>query len=290
MSQFSSPNSGSVATVESRSLATNQRGARRQGIFWLLTVPHHDFTPFPVPSCSWIRGQLEQGEETGYVHWQICCAFKVKKSLAQVKEIFGIACHAELSRSEAAGDYVWKEQTRVPNTQFEFGAKPFNRSSRSDWESIWNMAKSGNFDAIEAQVRICHYRSLRAICADFARPIGMERTCFVFWGATGTGKSRRAWEEATLDGYSKDPLSKFWCGYSGQENVVIDEFRGGISISHLLRWLDRYPVNVEVKGSSVPLCAKRFWITSNLPPSSWYPDLDYATFAALERRLTVIQF
>jgi len=34
-------------------------------------------------------------------------------------------------------------------------------------------------------------------------------------------------------------------GYRGQEHVVFDEFRGGIDISHVLRWFDRYPVIVE---------------------------------------------
>jgi len=29
-------------------------------------------------------------------------------------------------------------------------------------------------------------------------------------GTTGMGKSRRAWEEAGLNAYPKDPRSKFW--------------------------------------------------------------------------------
>jgi hypothetical protein len=135
---------------------------------------------------------------------------------------------------------------------------------------------------------VAHYRTLRAIGSDYALPAAMERSCMVFWGPTGSGKSRRAWEESTLDAYPKDPRTKFWCGYNGQEHVVVDEFRGGIDISHLLRWLDRYPVIVEIKGASVVLQAKKIWITSNIPPVQWYPDLDASTFAALERRLTII--
>lgn len=118
----------------------------------------------------------------------------------------------------------------------------------------------------------------------------MERTCHVYWGATGTGKSRRAWELAGMDAYSKDPRSKFWCGYFGQDKVVIDEFRGGIDVSHLLRWLDRYPVSVEIKGSSVPLAAREYYITSNLNPRQWYPDIDEETLNALLRRLNIIHF
>lgn len=84
----------------------------------------------------------------------------------------------------------------------------------------------------------------------------MERKVYVFWGPTGTGKSRRAWDEAGPDAYPKDPRSKFWDGYNGHSNVVLDEFRGAIDVSHLLRWFDRYPVLVEVKGSSRILSAE----------------------------------
>lgn len=143
---------------------------------------------------------------------------------------------------------------------------------------------------IPSDVRVCCYRTIRNIAADYARPISMERVCHVFWGATGTGKSRRAWEEAGVEAYPKDPRTKFWCGYQGQEHVVVDEFRGGIDISHLLRWLDRYPVIVEVKGSSICLSATTIWITSNVNPREWYPDLDEPSRNALMRRLRVTHF
>ena len=109
----------------------------------------------------------------------------------------------------------------------------------------------------------------------------LVRTCFVFWGRTGTGKSKRAWDEGGLQSYPKDPRTKFWDGYSGQRTVIIDEFRGAIDIGHLLRWLDRYPVIVEIKGSSTRLVAETIYITSNLDPRMWYPDLDPETLSAL---------
>lgn len=132
--------------------------------------------------------------------------------------------------------------------------------------------------------------SLKEIAKDHMRPMAMERTVFVFWGRTGTGKSKRAWEEAGMDAYSKDPRTKFWDGYRGERKVVIDEFRGSIDIAHILRWFDRYPVCVETKGSGYPLCAETIWITSNLPPWMWYPELDAGTRDALERRLIVTEF
>ena len=263
---------------------------RRQGIYWMLTVPHADWTPYLPPGVAWIRGQLESGADTGFLHWQILVGFSQKKSLPAVKDLFGNTVHAELTRSEASAAYVWKEETRVEGTQFELGERPLNRANPKDWDKIWECAQRGDLMSIPADIRVNSYRTLRSISADYAKPIAMVRTCNVFIGETGTGKSRRAWADAGMEAYCKDPNSKFWCGYSGQSNVIIDEFRGRIDVSHLLRWLDRYPVNVEIKGSSVPLCCESFWITTNLDVDQWYPELDATTLAALRRRLRVTYF
>lgn len=93
-----------------------------------------------------------------------------------------------------------------------------------------------------------------------------------------------------MEAYPKTPTTKFWDGYRGEEHVVIDEFRGNIDISHLLRWLDRYPCIIEVKGSSLVLRAKHIWITSNLDPRQWYPLVDPDTVEALLRRLAITYF
>lgn len=261
---------------------------RRQGIFWMLTIPQPEFLPYLPRGTQWIRGQLECGRG-GYVHWQLLVAFTKKTSLSGVRRCFG-EFHAELTRSEEAAQYVWKEDTRVAGTQFELGTKPFRRNSQTDWEEVWENAKQRNLMAIPAQTRVVCYRTLLAIAAAHDRPLAFTKTVKCFHGPSGTGKSRRAWDESGEQAYCKDPRSKFWCGYQGESNVVIDEFRGGIDVAHLLRWLDRYPVRVEIKGSSVPLAADRFWITSNLPPRDWYPDIDHLTLAALMRRMEVIEF
>jgi len=69
--------------------------------------------------------------------------------------------------------------------------------------------------------------------------------------------------------------------------VIIDEFDGQIGITHLLRWLDKYPCSVEVKGGTLPLKATHFWITSNKPPELWFPEAAVAQVEALMRRITV---
>lgn len=264
--------------------------ARRQGRYWMLTIAHAHFVPWLPPGVAWIRGQLELAEG-GFLHWQLLVVFSEKKSLAAVRGVFGDH-HAELTRSDRSEDYVWKEDTRVAGTQFELGVKPFRRNNPTDWVQVRDLARVGDLssDHIPADVYIRCYNQLRQIRQDHLRPVAIERRVSVFWGPTGTGKSRRAWEEATLDAFPKDPRTKFWDGYRDHEHVVMDEFRGSIDISHLLRWFDRYPVIVEIKGSSCVLRATRFWITSNVPPREWYPDLDPLTLEALLRRIEIVHF
>ena len=117
--------------------------ARRQGLIWLLTIPQAEFVPYCPPQANYVKGQLELGAGQ-FLHWQLIVYFRSKQSLRGVREIFG-PFHAELTRSAAAEDYVWKEETRVDGTQFECGIKPLNRANANDWEQIWQSAIAGDF-------------------------------------------------------------------------------------------------------------------------------------------------
>lgn len=258
------------------------------GRYFSVTIPQHHFTPWLPPGIAYIKGQLESSA-TGYAHWQLMVVFPKSARISAVVRVFG-PFHVEFSRSEALADYVWKDDTAVVGTRFELGELAFKRNSKRDWQQIWDAAVLGDVAAIEPAARVQHYRTIKQIAADNLRPVGIERTVNVFWGKTGTGKSHRAWAEAGIDAYPKDPRSKFWDGYQGSAHVVLDEFRGDIDIAHILRWFDKYPVIVEVKGSSVVLRATTIWITSNLDPRDWYPALDAATKEALLRRLTITHF
>jgi len=266
----------------------SSRQTTQQARYWILTIPQHQFTPFLPTGVTYIVGQLELGEG-GFLHWQLVAGFKRAVRLAAVRKLFGDV-HAEVTRSEAAEEYVWKEDTRVEGTQFKLGTKALKRNSETDWDQVRQYAKEGKLEEIPSDIYIRSYTTLKKIASEFSRPEPMERKCFVYVGPTGTGKSRRAWLEATFEAYPKSPTSKFWDGYRGQEQVVIDEFRGQIEISHMLRWLDRYPVLVEIKGSSEVLKAKEIWITSNVHPQDWYPTVDEATRNALLRRLEITLF
>lgn len=223
----------------------------------------------------------------GFTHWQLVVGLKSKCRLRGVKQLFCPECHAEPTKSARAIDYVHKDSTYVPGTRFTLGTLPISRGRSKDWDRIRDDAKCGRLDDIPGDVYVRLYGNIKRIATDHMRPTPIVRQIVCYWGATGVGKSRRAWDEAGFNAFPKDPRTKFWDGYAGQEHVVIDEFRGGIDIAHVLRWFDRYPVVVEVKGSSVVLKATHIWITSNLPPEEWYPALDRETTQALLRRLDV---
>jgi len=118
----------------------------------------------------------------------------------------------------------------------------------------------------------------------------MEVRCFI--GESGTGKSWRANKEAEESGgdiYYK-PRGKWWDGYTGQDNVIIDDFYGWIKFDEMLRILDRYPHQVEIKGGFANFVSKRIWITSNKEIEDWYKErsgepFDEERLAPLRRRI-----
>lgn len=196
----------------------------------MVTIPHHKFTPYLPSGVKYIKGQLETGNTTGYLHWQVLVQMEKKCTLTYIKSIFGDGINYQLSRSSAADEYVWKDDTSVPNTRFELGQKSLKRNSPKDWALVKDLAIQGNFSDIPADILIRNYSSLKRIHVDHVRPVATEKEVYVFWGNTGTGKSKRAWEEATMDAYPKSPTSIWWCGYQGHANVVIDEFRGKVYV------------------------------------------------------------
>lgn len=96
-----------------------------QGIYWLLTIPYDKWAVPQVlhDEIRYLKGQQEIGEG-GYHHWQVLCIMKKKARINHVKTLFCNEAHLELTRSEAANKYVFKEDTRVPDSQFELGIYP----------------------------------------------------------------------------------------------------------------------------------------------------------------------
>jgi len=99
-----------------------------------------------------------------------------------------------------------------------------------------------------------------------------EMKVHIRWGKSGTGKTRYVYDNYKSI-YPK-PVGKWWDFYDGQEVVLIDDFDPEHShdmvFDYWLRLLDRYPMTVELKGSSRQFNSKIIYITSNFNPKSWF--------------------
>lgn len=265
--------------------------------YWILTIPKDKWQVGEVPGVHYMKGQLEQGEG-GYVHWQIIAYTKKKVTYTKMMSFWPIEAHIEHTICEKAEEYVWKDETSL-GERFEVGEKSMKRNSQADWDSMFDNAKKGNFDEIPADVKVRCWNQFQSIAKYYMTPEDRgEVVSHIYWGVSGSGKTHRAKLESGYfdnpdDVYMKIPSTKFWDGYRGQKNVIIDEFEGQINISHLKMWCDPSGTacQVEIKGGAVPLKATRFWITSNRDWRDWYGqsaspnDLD-----AIKRRFNIKHF
>jgi len=238
----------------------------------------------------YMRGQLEVGEG-GFTHYQVIFCFTKNVRLSFVKKKICDGGHFELGRSKAALDYVWKEDTRVEGTQFEFGRQPFKRNSKEDWDLVKAAAMTGDFTQIPAKIFVSHYRNIVSIRKDYmVKPLDLTDVCGEwYYGPPGVGKSYTA-RLVYPDSYMK-PCSKWWDGYQEQRNVIIDDFDRNHKVlgHHLKIWADRYSFLAESKGSAMHIRPSVICITSNYRIEDIFDD-DFVLCEAIKRRFKVRNF
>lgn len=115
----------------------------------------------------------------------------------------------------------------------------------------------------------------------------------VLWGKTGTGKTRIVHYLYGSENIFTYSGGGWFDGYRGQPIVLFDDFRGaedGISPGLLLRLLDRYPMQVPIKGSFANWIPRKVYFTSNIRPDDWFPELTFDAFQAFKRRLNKVEY
>lgn len=115
-------------------------------------------------------------------------------------------------------------------------------------------------------------------------------TCDWYYGPTGIGKSHTAFENFDPEKcYVWKDDNGWQDGYTGQEVVIINEFRGNIPFSILLQLIDKYPFELRRRGREpVPFLAKKIIITSSLRPEEVYSGMSQNdSILQLMRRVTL---
>lgn len=245
------------------------------------------FTDFSLSAGVWTlvskdAKYLVYGNElcttTNRRHYQGYVYFNVKKTFDQVQFMHPTA-HWEIARNNTASIAYCKKDGDI----YEMGDPP-RQGKRTDFDDVYELVVDGATyrEVLESNPKLgitCVQGIKQAISAQVKhRTSTASPIVRWYWGETGTGKSRAAFAEAGDDAYVFCKTGKFWEGYTGQLNVVFDDFRPDqMPFAILLSILDRYRVTVEVKGGSCPLAATNFWITSPKNPTMTYTALNHNT-------------
>lgn len=252
-----------------------QSASRAQARWWLLTLFDDSWKVWSdLPQgVNCLRGQQETCPTTGAKHWQLFISFKRAVRLAAIKKLFGSRIHAEPSRSKSAEEYVFKDETSVEGTRFELGSKPLKRNSKTDWALVKECAKCGNLEEIPDDIYIKYYNVLKRIAMDnMIKPVDLT-SCAGIWiyGPPGVGKSHYVRQHYGESLYLK-AQNKWWDGYQGERNVLLDDFDCKVLGHYIKIWADKYTFIGECKGSSIQIRPQNFIITSNYTPEQIWDD------------------
>lgn len=238
--------------------------------------------------------QLEACPKTNRLHVQGYVEYDKMMTLKQSKNHLGQDTHLEkrLGTQEQAIAYCTKLESRVPDfLPFTIGKKA-KQGERTDLKKSAKLIEEGW--SVEDIIRqdgnmlryIKHLKEYKSMI-DTPRDRNDEVIVEVIVGEPGTGKTKYVYDkEPEIFVLPETNNNTIWYdGYKGQEAVLFDDFYGGIKYSSLLRLLDRYPLQVPVKGGFVQWKPKRVYITSNQQPEKWYKFKD---IKALKRRISKV--
>lgn len=90
-------------------------------------------TIFNAGGIAELRGQRERGDG-GFEHYQFVVSLLKPQRRSWLLHRFGAGGHWEPTRSDAARAYCWKADTRIPESQFAYGAQLMRRSNATDWK------------------------------------------------------------------------------------------------------------------------------------------------------------
>jgi len=172
----------------------------------------------------------------------------------------------------------------------EFGTRPVGERKRTDLDEVKEMVKKGKpmREIVEVVSSYQSFRFAEGLYKYMEKGRNWEPEVYWFYGPTGTGKTRKAFEMAP-DAWVSARDGKWWEGYDAHEDVILDDFRGDFCKFHeLLRILDRYPYRIEFKGGSRQLLAKRIFVTSCYHPSEVYKYATEEKMDQLLRRIKVL--
>lgn len=218
--------------------------------------------------------------QSGIKHLQCFVQFENPRSCSGfLKMIKKSILNGANCRPAKEGEIAWQRMycMKENNYFYEHGERG-SQGKRNDLSDTRNsLIENGKMreivDGTEnfQSIRVCEkWLSYKERKRDF-KPI-------VTWlyGPTGVGKSRFAKRISNPeDTWESGENLQWFDGYDAHEFMIFDDFRGSqCSYSKLLRILDRYPMQLPVKGGFRQILSKHIIITSHKSPEECYSGLD----------------
>lgn len=272
------------------------RGRKAQG--WCFTINNPSIAGQALldlvksdSRVKYVVFSLEEGEQ-GTRHFQGYLYLNNTKSMNVVKEILGRKAHLEIARGNPKQnkEYCTKAPLDGP---WEFGELP-QKGKRSDLTDFIKEIREGRLTSFRAVVESDYASTGVRMMRQTDRLLQMYQrrtqkpTVEVYWGDSGTGKSKKAWEDHP-DAYAK-PDGIWWDNYNGEDVVIWDDFDDvKYPLQEWLKITDRYKVSGQIKGGFVALTWTKIIFTSNIDPKEWYPAAIQAHKEAIKRRIDKVE-
>lgn len=228
-------------------------------------------------------------------HLQIYIYFSNARTLTSAIKIFK-PHHVELSKGSPADN---KKYCSKESLLFEDGVLP-TKGKRTDIEQCRDIAKTTS--CLRQVVLNCaSFQGLRIAekyLEYFEIPRNWKPQVQWFYGPSGSGKTKAAYEFFTTENtilnspiYTCMDNIKWFQGYDGQPDVIIDDFRESFgAFERFIKLIDRYPYRVEMKGGSRQFLAKRIIVTSIYPPDEVYKHNNEPVKQLLRRIDKIVKF
>nr|DAV82814.1 MAG TPA: Rep protein [Cressdnaviricota sp.] len=236
--------------------------------------------------CTFLVYGFEIGEIENTPHLQGYIEFPKKHKLTAVKSLLGNRYHLEFRKGtqEQAVLYCEKDgnvvRRGIPTVT--------KRGKRSDIDNARTAANVGGMKLVTKTTQSVQAMRVAERYLEYnEKPRDYKPHVTWIWGPSGSGKSMLA-RQLCENAYTKSEGTKWWPGYDGHENVIIDDFRENWwSFTEMLSLLDRYEKRIEYKGGNRQFLGRNIVVTSIRSPENVYMVADEPVVQLL-RRIDVI--